>query len=69
MKVGVNALLTIGRGRPNDAIRSVQGPHALKPIDESGLGNTNNAAQNGLTAIISLGMVGEHLPREFPPQN
>ena len=68
MRVGVNSLLAIGRGRPNEAIRRVDGPASLKPVDESSLGVTNTAAQNGLTTIISLGMVGDHLPAEFPPQ-
>jgi hypothetical protein len=68
MKVGVNALLASGRGRGNEAIRKVEGPESLKPVDESGLAGTNGAAQNGLTTIISLGMVGDHLPAEFPPQ-
>jgi hypothetical protein len=69
MKVGVNALLASGRGRPNEAVRKVEGPESLKPVDESGLAGTNNAAQNALTTIISLGMVGDHLPPEFPPQD
>ncbi len=68
MKVGVNSLLASGRGRPNEAIRRVEGVESLKPIDESGLAGTNGAAQNGLTTIISLGMIGDHLPAEFPPQ-
>jgi len=69
MKVGVNALLDSGRGRRNEAIRRVEGPESLKPVDESGLAGTNGAAQNGLRTIISLGMVGDHLPAEFPPQD
>ena len=69
MKVGVNSLLASGRGRPNEAIRKVDGPASLKPVDESSLAVTNSAAQNGLTTIISLGMVGDHLPAEFPPQD
>ena len=68
MKVGVNSLLASGRGRPNEAVRKVDGPASLKPVDESSLAVTNSAAQNGLTTIISLGMVGDHLPAEFPPQ-
>jgi len=68
MKVGVNSLLASGRGRPNEAIRRVEGPESLAPVDESGMAGTNGAAQNGLTTIISLGMVGDHLPAEFPPQ-
>jgi exo-rhamnogalacturonan lyase-like protein len=69
MKVGVNSLLTGSRGRRNDAIRKVEGPESLKPVDESGLAGTNGAAQYGLTTIISLGMVGDQLPAEFPPQD
>jgi YetA-like protein len=68
MKVGMNSLLTSSRGRRNEAIRRVEGPESLKPLDESGLAGTNGAAQYGLTTIISLGMVGDHLPAEFPPQ-
>jgi hypothetical protein len=68
MKVGVNSLLAGGRGGRNEAIRRVEGPESLKPVDESGLAGTNGAAQSGLTTIISLGMVGDHLPAEFPPQ-
>src|SRR5262245_21536086 len=68
MKVGVNALLASGRGRRNEANRKVEGPESLNPVDESGLAGTNGASQNGLTTIISLGMVGDHLPAEFPPQ-
>jgi hypothetical protein len=69
MKIGVNALVASGRGRRNEAIRKVEGTESLKPVDESGLAGTNGAAQNGLTTIISLGMVGDHLPAEFPPQD
>src|SRR5262245_8462838 len=69
MKVGVNALISRGRSGRNDAIRKVEGPESLNPVDESGLAGTNGAAQNGLTTIISLGMVGENLPAEFPPQD
>src|SRR5262249_61781087 len=69
MKVGMNSLLASGRGGRNEAIRRVEGVVSLKPVDESGLAGTNGAAQNGLTTIISLGMVGDHLPAEFPPQD
>jgi hypothetical protein len=68
MKVGVSALIAAGRGGRNEAIRKVDGPESLNPVDESGLAGTNGAAQNGLTTIISLGMVGDQLPAEFPPQ-
>lgn len=43
MKVGVNALLASGRGRRNEAIRKVEGPESLKPVDESGLAGTNGS--------------------------
>src|SRR5262249_53296040 len=66
MKVGVNALLAAGRGGGNEAVRRVDGPEALNPVDGAGLANTNRAAQNGLTTIISLGMIGDQLPAEFP---
>ena len=69
MKVGVNALLASSRSRRNEAIRRVEGPESLKPVDESGLAGTNGAAQNGLTTIISLGMIGDSLPPEFPTQD
>ena len=69
MKVGVNSLLASGRGRRNEAVLRVEGPESLKPVDESSLAGTNGAAQNGLTTIISLGMVGDHLPAAFPPQD
>lgn len=63
----VEALLRAGRGnRFSGPVRSVAGPDSLNPIDE-GLGNTNSAAQSGLETIAMLGMVGEHLPAEFPP--
>jgi hypothetical protein len=78
MQAGVDALVTRGRAAaaPADnapagraggrgALRRVEGPEALNPIDE-GLGNTNNAAQNGLETITMLGMVGDKLPADFP---
>jgi hypothetical protein len=68
MERGVRELLASGRGRPNDAIRRIEGPAALNPVDESGLAVTNDAAQNGLMTILALGMVGDHLPAEFPPE-
>jgi hypothetical protein len=68
MERGVRGLLASGRGRPNDAIRRIEGPASLHPVDESGLAVTNDAAQDGLMTILSLGMVGDHLPAEFPPQ-
>lgn len=65
--VAIEALLRAGRGsRFSGPVRRVEGPESLNPVDE-GLGNTNNAAQSGLEAIAMLGMVGQHLPAEFPP--
>jgi hypothetical protein len=36
-------------------------------VDE-GLGGTNGAAQQGLETIMMLGLIGDHLPAEFPAQ-
>lgn len=56
------------RGGRNEAVRRVEEPESFKPVDEFSLAGTNGAAQNGLTTIISLGMVGDQLPAKFPPQ-
>lgn len=67
--VAIDSLLRLGRGpRFGGQVARVVGPESLNPIDE-GLGNTNNAAQTGLEAFAMLGMVGQHLPAEFPPVN
>jgi hypothetical protein len=67
-KAGVDALLRTGRGGPRGprTVQRVEGPEALNPIDE-GFAGTNGASQNGLETIAMLGLVGEHLPAEFPP--
>jgi len=52
-----------GRGGP----QPIAGPDVLKPMEEAGYG-TNGAAQNGLETITALGMLGQFLPAEFPPQ-
>lgn len=67
LKAGVDALLRTGRGGRNRPLQHIAGAAALNPVDE-GLGNTNGAAQSGLETIAMLGLIGEHLPREFPPQ-
>ncbi len=67
LKAGVDTLLRTGRGSGrNRTLRHVTGTEALNPIDE-GFGGTNGAAQSGLETIAMLGMVGDHLPKEFPP--
>ncbi|MBN1973452.1 MAG: hypothetical protein JW787_07415 [Sedimentisphaerales bacterium] len=65
MRQAVNSLMRgPGGGRENTAIRRIEGPDVLNDIEE-GIGmNTNNAAQNGLTTITVLGMVGDHLPEQ-----
>ncbi len=68
---GVGGLTRGGRGMGMGMGRMggrVEGPLALNPIDESPLMNTNSAAQNGLTTIELLEMVGDKLPTEMPAQ-
>jgi len=68
-QAGIDALL--GGARPGGGRggvpHAIAGPDVLKPVDEAGYG-TNGAAQNGLETITILGMVGQFLPAEFPPQ-
>lgn len=67
LKAGVNALLRTGRpGARTRPVQHVDGAAVLNPVDE-GPGNTNSAAQNGLETIAMLGLIGDHLPKEFPP--
>jgi len=66
LKAGIDALLRTGRGERVKPIRQVTGSEVLNPVDE-GPGNTNNASQTGLETIAMLGLIGEHLPAEFPP--
>ena len=66
-QVSLRALFDRARGgRAGAALRHVQGPDALNPVDE-GLGGTNGAAQTGLETITMLGFVGADLPDEIPP--
>ncbi len=67
LKAGVDALLRTGRfaGRGR-TLQRVVGAETLNPVDE-GFAGTNGAAQNGLETIAMLGLVGDHLPAEFPP--
>lgn len=55
-----------GRFGDSGALRRVEGPAVLDPID-LGPANTNSASQNGLEIISMLGAVGEFLPEELPP--
>ena len=67
LQAGTEALLNTGRGgRGGREPRHVTGAELLNPVDE-GPGNTNGAAQNGLETIAMLGLIGDHLPAEFPP--
>jgi hypothetical protein len=66
LKAGVNALLRTGRFSRGRPIQRLEGAETLNPIDEGPAG-TNGASQNGLETIAMLGLVGDHLPREFPP--
>ena len=64
---GINALLGIARGERGKPLRHVTGLSVLNPVDE-GPGNTNGAAQNGLETIAMLGLIGDHLPANLPPE-
>ncbi|HVS53288.1 MAG TPA: Tat pathway signal sequence domain protein [Opitutaceae bacterium] len=66
-QAGIDALLATGRGGRTRDLRHIAGAETLNPVDE-GPGNTNSAAQNGLETITMLGMVGDQLPAEFPPE-
>ena len=65
-QAAVNTL--VGGRRGAAAVRKVEGPDSLNPVDE-GPGNTNGAAQDGLETIMTLGMVADQLPAEFPAQD
>jgi hypothetical protein len=67
LKAGIDALLRTGRGEHVRPIQHIAGAGVLNPVDE-GPGNTNSASQNGLETIAMLGLIGEHLPAEFPPK-
>jgi len=66
LRAGLEALERTGRGERARPVHHVDGPEVLNPLDE-GPGNTNGAAQTGLETIAMLGLVGDHLPKEFPP--
>ncbi len=70
MQQAVNSLLRGRRGgrEGSSMIRQIEGPEVLNPLEEGPGMNTNSAAQDGLTTIAVLGMVGEHLPEEMPQQ-
>jgi len=47
----------------------IEGPVIMNPLEEGPGKNTNNAAQDGLTTIVFLGMVGDQLLEEIPQQD
>lgn len=69
MEQAVNSLLR-GRGQGQRGVeaRRIEGPDVLNPLEEGPGMNTNSTAQNGLTTIEVLGMVGDHLPEQMPQQ-
>ncbi|MBP8302851.1 MAG: hypothetical protein KBE04_01835 [Phycisphaerae bacterium] len=71
-QAAVNTLVGRGRGPQfgmrGGADRRIEGPDSLNPVNESGMANTNNAAQDGLETVAMLGLVGEFLPAEMPAQ-
>ena len=68
LKAGIESLIRTGRGERARPIRHITGSEVLNPVDE-GPGNTNSASQNGLETIAMLGLIGDHLPAEFPPKS
>jgi hypothetical protein len=70
MQQAVNSLLrSLRRGRGNSADRLIDGPEVLNPLEEGPGMNTNNAAQDGLTTIMALGIVGDRLPQDLPQED
>jgi hypothetical protein len=70
MQQAVNSLLrSLSRGRGGSATRLIEGPEVLNPLEEGPGMNTNNAAQDGLTTIAILGIVGDRLPQDLPQQD
>ncbi|MBN2180814.1 MAG: hypothetical protein JW715_02780, partial [Sedimentisphaerales bacterium] len=70
LQQAVNSLVrSRGRGRQDSAIRRIEGPEVLNPLEEGPGMNTNGAAQDGLTTIAVLGMVGDYLPEEMPQRD
>jgi hypothetical protein len=65
LREGIDALLKTARGERSRPVHRVVGVNVLNPVDE-GLAGTNGAAQNGLETIAMLGLIGDHLPAEFP---
>ena len=68
MKAGLTHLLNTGRPDRAPPLRRIEGVDTLNPVDE-GLANTNHASQNGLETIAMLGLIGDHLPADFPPRS
>jgi hypothetical protein len=70
MQQAVNSLLrSLSRGRGGSATRLIEGPEVLNPLEDGPGMNTNNAAQDGLTTIAILGIVGDRLPQDLPQQD
>jgi hypothetical protein len=68
VQAGLNALIGSSRGgRGGTTVRKVEGPQSLNPVDEAGMAGTNGAAQNGLTTLELLAMIGDQLPTEASP--
>ena len=58
-----------GRGQRDLDARRIEGPDVLNPLEEGPSMDTNTAAQDGLTTIAVLGMVGDRIPEEMPQQD
>jgi hypothetical protein len=58
-----------GRGQRGLEVRRIEGPDVLNPLEEGPSMDTNSSAQNSLTTIAVLGMIGGKLPEEIPQQD
>jgi hypothetical protein len=58
-----------GPGQRGLDTRRIEGPDVLNPLEEGPGMDTNSTAQDGLTTIAVLGMVGDRFPEEMPQQD
>lgn len=61
--------LTVRRGNTGYTTRRIEGPEAVKSLDEASRVGTNGTAQSSLLAIELLEMLADQLPKTMPPQS
>lgn len=61
--------LTTRRGNAGFTTRRIEGPEAVKALDEAARVGTNGTAQSSLVAIEVLEMCADQLPKTMPPPN